>query len=85
MYHAATPDVDDKYERLGIRVTSIGEVPYLDPAVKAEDEVEEANSIAEPNGIESNGVEPKGLKEKAAKTSVANGIPVNGNGHRNGH
>jgi hypothetical protein len=85
VYHAATPDVDDKYERLGIRVTSIGEVPYLDPAVEAEDKVEEATGIEEPNGIESNGVEPKGLKEKAAETLATNGIAVNGNGHPNGH
>ena len=36
VYHAATLDVDNKYERLGIRVTSIGEEPYLDPAVEVE-------------------------------------------------
>jgi len=31
VFHAATPDYNDKYERLGIRVTGIGEVPYFDP------------------------------------------------------
>ena len=36
VYHAATLDVDNKYERLGIRVTSLEEEPYLDPAFEAE-------------------------------------------------
>ena len=83
MYHAATPDVDDKYERLGIRITSIGEVPYLDPAVEAE-EVVETNGT-ESNGVESNGFETNGLKVKAAAAvkAVANGISVNGNGYAN--
>jgi hypothetical protein len=72
--------VDDKYERLGIRITSIGEVPYLDPAVEAEYEVETKGS--ESNGVvESNAVETNGLKAKAAAAvkAVANGISVNGN------
>jgi hypothetical protein len=35
VYHAATPDFDDKYERLGVRYTSCGELPYFDAATEA--------------------------------------------------
>jgi alpha-ketoglutarate-dependent taurine dioxygenase len=34
VYHAATPDFDDKYERLGVRYTGVGEKPYFDPATE---------------------------------------------------
>jgi hypothetical protein len=35
VFHAATPDFDDKYERLGVRYTSVGEPAYFDPATEA--------------------------------------------------
>lgn len=49
MFHAATPDFDDvKYERLGVRYTSVGEPAYFDPATEEED--------PEPHTNGSNGV-----------------------------
>jgi hypothetical protein len=64
--------VDDKYERLGIRVTSIGEPPYLDPGV-AGDGVAFTKEPAS-NGVHYNGVHTNG---------ETNGV-ANGNGHANG-
>jgi hypothetical protein len=60
--------VDDKYERLGIRVTSIGEPPYLDPGV-AGDGVEFTKE-PDSNGVRMNG-DTKGV-------AYGNGHP---NGH----
>lgn len=34
VFHAATPDYDDRFEGLGIRATGIGKVPYLDPSAE---------------------------------------------------
>jgi alpha-ketoglutarate-dependent taurine dioxygenase len=48
VYHAATPDFDDKYERLGIRYTSVGEEPYFDPAT-GQDTAVNGNGVA--NGV----------------------------------
>jgi len=54
VYHAATLDLDNKYERLGIRVTSVGEVAYLDPAADNEALYEQRAAEAS-NGHTENG------------------------------
>jgi hypothetical protein len=51
VYHAATPDFDDKYERLGVRYTSCGEVPYFDPATEQEDVDVNGNGAVNGNGV----------------------------------
>jgi hypothetical protein len=50
VFHAGTPDVDDVYERCGVRYTGVGEPPYFDPATEAP---VEANGSG---GVNGNGV-----------------------------
>lgn len=50
VFHAATPDFDDKYERLGVRYTSVGEPAYFDPATEAPVEAN-GNGAANGSGI----------------------------------
>lgn len=69
VYHAATPDFDDKYERLGVRYTSCGEVPYFDPNADAYQEALEALEAGEENG-----------QVNGHTNGVRNGV----NGHSNG-
>lgn len=45
--------MDDKYERLGIRVTSIGEPPYLDPGVAGDGVAFAKEPVS--NGVQMNG------------------------------
>ena len=74
VYHAATPDFDDKYERLGVRFTGIGERPYFDPATEdMENDIPLADRLnAHING--ENGVKENGVNGHAAAIREAMAI-----------
>ena len=60
VYHVATPDYEGLGERLGYRVVSIGERPYLDPASRSRREALQKNREANDNDNDEGSLESNG-------------------------